>query len=151
MDEVIKREIEEARKVMVNRQHSQHYGFVVEPSEERELIFAAEIDEDMEAMVVVYWEKDDTFVVGSVREGEEVSVWVYEDGRRLIGSWSFYHAAGIKFHAKREHEYSMKVATRGINKMLVMDVENFVAKGSSSHIAAKEHIEPHEQRIKVLH
>jgi hypothetical protein len=34
----------------------------------------------------------------------------------------------------------MKIVNMGRNKMLVMDVENFVYKGSSQHIAGKEHI-----------
>lgn len=75
---------------------------------------------------------------------------MYEDSSRLIGSWGFYHAGGITFHAKKEHEYLMKIITKGRNKMLVMDVENFVYKGSSQHIASKAHVEPHEQKMKSL-
>lgn len=66
-------------------------------------MFAVDVDEEMEAMIVVYWEKDDTYLPSSVVTGEEVEVKVFEDGRRLVGSWSFYHAAGISFHAKKEH------------------------------------------------
>lgn len=134
------KEIEEARKVLVNRNHSQHYGFLLHTSEQQEFVFAVETDEDMEAMIIVYWEEDETYVLGSVREGEEIKVAVYEDGQRLIGSWSFYHAAGIQFHARKAHEYVLRAVSQGKNKMLVMDVENFVAKGSSGHIASKAHL-----------
>ena len=95
-------------------------------------------------MIIVYWEQDNTYIMGSAKEGEQIRVTVYEDGRTLIGSWTFYHAAGIQFHAKKAHEYLMKFTSSGINKMIVMDVENFVAKGSSGHIASKAHVEPHE-------
>lgn len=57
----------------------------------------------MEAIIVVYWEEGDTFAVSRKAEGEEIRVLVYEDSKNLVGSWGFYHAGGISFHAKKEH------------------------------------------------
>jgi hypothetical protein len=47
--------------------------------------------------------------VSKAVEGEDVKVTVYENSNYLIGAWEFYHAAGISFHAKKEHEYLMKI------------------------------------------
>lgn len=44
----------------------------------------------------------------------------------------------------------MKITTKGRNKMLVMDVEHFVYKGSSQHVVGKTHVEPHEQKMKGM-
>jgi hypothetical protein len=41
---------------MVNNKHSQHYGYIVTEAEHQEFIFAVDVDEEMEAVIVVYWE-----------------------------------------------------------------------------------------------
>ena len=40
---------------MVNYNHSQHYGFMLNGSADQEFVFAVDVDEEMEAIIVVYW------------------------------------------------------------------------------------------------
>lgn len=47
MDAIIEKEIEEAKKVMVNNKHSQHYGFILSEQEDQQFVFAVDVDEDM--------------------------------------------------------------------------------------------------------
>ena len=74
---------------------------MVNASIEQVFIFAVDVEQDIEATIVTYWQEGSTYVVSKKLEGEDVRVLVYENNNILVGSWGFYHAAGITFKAKK--------------------------------------------------
>ena len=62
---------------LLNFNHSQSYGFIINSLIDQEFVFAVDVDEDMEIVMHSYYDKDGNFIVINKTEGEEVKVSVY--------------------------------------------------------------------------
>lgn len=90
--------------------------------------------------MVTYWKEGETFISSKVQKEEEIRVLVYEDNNRLVGNWGFYYTTGIAFHAKKQHQYLMKIYTKSRTKLITMDLEHMTYRGSTSHAVNTTHI-----------
>ena len=102
IDPEIQQEIMSSSAVRVNLNHSQQYGVLLHPELEQTFIFAVDVDQEIEASVLVYWDYEGTYVISKKAVGEEVKIQIYQNSRTLIKELTLYHTSGIQFHARKE-------------------------------------------------
>jgi hypothetical protein len=123
------------------------YGFEIR-KDPIEFIINVETDQTVKGGMVSYIEMDSVFVESKYSPGEEIKLVITEDHRKLVANEVFYHTAGFKFEAKRNHSYYLRMTRTGRDKLIHMEMENYLPLGSSGHVITPEHMGVHEAKTK---
>lgn len=75
---------------------------------------------------------------------------IYQDRTRVLVNEVFYHTAGFRFDASKGHEYLIRVMKNGADKLVVMDIENYIAEGRTQEAISAGHIDSHEKRVRSI-
>jgi hypothetical protein len=88
--------------------------------------------------------------MSSFRQGEEVTLLIYADSQ-LIHNKQFYQSTGFKFQATKGVQYLLRFDKVGVNKLLLLHLNNFVSDDKLEDTLSDHTIRSHNERgSKVL-
>lgn len=71
---------------------------------------------------------------------------VYEDRRTILLNELFYNSHGFSFPAHKNREYIIRLITQGRDKLVIMNLENYLKEGHTDYQLISNHLNPHENK-----
>lgn len=106
-------------------------------------------DHEIKGILNIYWRQESTYIMSGYKLGEEVTLLIYEN-HQLIFNKQFYQSSGFKFQAKKGVQYLLRFDKKGLDKLVLMHVNNYVADDKLENSLTNHTIHAHHQRELLL-